>query len=109
MTPDTDTSINEPLSLQEIAAVMVRHFGYRDGLYEIAIEVQIAVGKVGPRPGNLLPGAAVGVSRIGLARVEKMGPYTVDASKVSQGEARQPRKAIAASRSRSAGKRAQPA
>lgn len=73
----------EQLSLRELTEVLIRHFGYRDGLYALSVEFKIATGQVGPSAADLLPGTIVGVSRVGLLKIEKPGHNTVDASEVS--------------------------
>ena len=102
MESNTESSNPEMLTLAQLATMLVQHHDFHEGLYEVAVELQIAVGKVGPTPGNAMPGAMVGISRVGLVKAEKMGPYTVDASAVNPGKgspkpkpapAKKPRKA----------------
>lgn len=71
------------LPMNDVATMLVKHFGYHEGLYDLAFEFQIAVGRIGPTPANLLPGAMLGIARLGLARAEVLNPGTVDASKVN--------------------------
>lgn len=74
----------ERLSLRDLTEVLIRHFGYRDGLYALSVEFKIAIGQVGPgEAADLLPGTIVGVSRVGLLKTNKPGHNTVDASEVS--------------------------
>lgn len=81
---DTDKpTVQPPLSLKELGEVLVEHYGYHAGLWDVAIEFQLAVGRIGPVPDNSLPGAMLGVSRIGLAPAQQVGPATIDASKVN--------------------------
>lgn len=47
------------------------------------MELALAAGKVGPKPDQVLPGAMIGVSRIGIIRVNECGPHTVDAAVVN--------------------------
>lgn len=69
--------------LREIAELLVKHQGMHEGLYDLAIEFQIGVGGVGPSPELVLPGAMVGVKRIGLKQAVVLGPATVDASVIN--------------------------
>lgn len=62
--------------------MLVKHFGLHEGIYDLAVELRLAVGQVGTREDSL-PGAIVGVSAIGLQKTEKAGPHTVDAAKVN--------------------------
>lgn len=73
----------ELISLNEIAELLVRHMGKHEGLWELTFEVQVAIGKVGPNPDSVLPGAAMGVSKIGLMRTDSLGPFTIDAARVN--------------------------
>lgn len=75
--------VNAPLSLKELGAVLVKHYGLHDGLYEVMIEFQIGMGPVGPNPESFSPGAMIGVSRVGLMPAQVSGPTTLDAAKVN--------------------------
>lgn len=74
--------VAEPLSIHELGAVLVRHYGIHEGLYNVLVEFQIGVGPVGPKE-SLTPGAMIGVSKIGLMASTEAGPATVDASEVN--------------------------
>ena len=63
--------------------MLVKHFGYHEGLFDLAMEFQLGIGRVGPTPATQLPGAIVAISRIGLARADVLNPWTVDATKVN--------------------------
>jgi len=80
---DPATPQSLPLSLRELGELLIKHYGYHDGLWDVAIEFQLAVGRIGPSPESTLPGAMLGVSRIGLARAQQSGPTTIDASIVN--------------------------
>lgn len=80
----------EPLTLRELTKLLIKHHGVREGLFETAIEFKFALGQVGPTPDDALPGAMLGVSRIGLVAADKTGPATVDAAEVNP--ARKPSK-----------------
>lgn len=69
------------ISLKELAVLLVRHNGIHQGLYDVSVEFQIGVGSVGPSPSDVLPGAMIGVNRIGLAKAPQEGPNTIDAAK----------------------------
>lgn len=72
--------IESPLSLREIAELLVKHYALTDGLYDLLVEYHIGTGAVGPDKENLVPGAMIGVSRLGLVPSTKSGPNTIDAS-----------------------------
>jgi hypothetical protein len=69
--------------LRELAEILVRHYGLRDGRYELLVEFQIGMGSVGPDAQSALPGAMIGISRVGLIPSQKDGPTTVDAALVN--------------------------
>ena len=75
----TDTA---SLSLRELAAVLVKHYGLHEGQYDLVIEFQIGTGVVGPTQAPTL-GAIVGVSRVGLIPATADGPTTVNAAMVN--------------------------
>lgn len=69
--------------LREITELLVKHHGLHEGLYDLTVEFQFAVGAVGPDPKLILPGVMLGVSRIGIMKTEKTGTATVDAAEVN--------------------------
>ena len=81
--PNTNALELAPLPLQELAALLVRHYGLHVGLWDVALQMQVAIGQLGPAPDKALPGAMIGVSGIGLARAAQAGPLTVDAAKIN--------------------------
>lgn len=81
--PPTDLSLAQSLTLRELGELLIKHYGYHDGLWDVAVEFQLAFGRVGPSPESALPGAILGVSRVGLARAEQSGPGTIDASTIN--------------------------
>ncbi len=69
--------------LKELAGLLIKHQELHEGFYELNIEFQMAVGSVGLNPEAALPGAMLGVSRIGLTKVPTKTPHCVDASEVN--------------------------
>lgn len=67
-------------TLQEVVTTLLKEQKIHSGFYEIGIELQVAVGTLGPAPEAALPGAMFGVKRIGLNKVEQMTPLSVDAA-----------------------------
>lgn len=61
-----------PLSLREVAEVLVKHHGLHEGLYEVALELQVNFGAVGISPETIVPGAMIGVSKLGLRKVDAL-------------------------------------
>lgn len=71
------------LSLKELATVLVKNFGLTDGLFDLSIEFQIGVGGVGSDPTTLIPGATIGVSKIGIQKTTVKSANTVDAGEIN--------------------------
>jgi hypothetical protein len=74
-----------PVSLKEIGALLVKHYGLHEGLWDIVIEIQVGVGQFGAAPADAapLPGAMFRISRIGLNNALQVGPLTVNAAEVN--------------------------
>jgi hypothetical protein len=72
-------------SLIEITEILIKHQGLHEGLYNLSVQFQIAVGAIGPSPELICPGAMLGVSRIGISNTEeeKANSHTVNAAKVN--------------------------
>ncbi len=66
--------------MRDLASVLVKHYGLTEGIYDLVVEFQIGTGAVGPDKDSLMPGAMIGVSRVGLVPTTKQGPNTVDAA-----------------------------
>lgn len=80
---DAENKWQISLSLRELTELLVKESKLHEGLFNLTIEFQIGVGAVGPTADTVLPGAMVGVSKIGLVAAEKEGPNTVDASSLN--------------------------
>lgn len=79
----TPTPVEAPLSMRDLASVLVKHYDLHKGHFDLLVEFQIGMGAVGPDPTALTPGAMIGVSRIGLMPSKADGPTTVDAAIVN--------------------------
>jgi len=71
------------LTLKELITVLIKHNQLHEGLYDLSVEFQIAIGAVGPSTEALFPGAMLGISRIGLMPAEQKTIHTVDAAEVN--------------------------
>ncbi len=71
------------LSLKQLAAVLVKHYGMHDGLYEASIDIQTSLGNIGMTAATVVPGAMFGVSGVGLRKATTAGLHTVDARVVN--------------------------
>lgn len=77
--PPTLTPVENPLALKDILGLLIKHYNIHEGLYDLSIEFTIGIGAVGP-PDSIVPGAMIGVQRIGLVKTSVMGPSTIDAA-----------------------------
>lgn len=75
--------VGAPLSLLGITEVLIKHYGLHEGLYELLIQYQIGAANIGPSPEETAPSAVVGVSQLGLVKVEAKGRTAVDAAEVN--------------------------
>jgi hypothetical protein len=66
-------------SYKELAEILVKHQGIREGHWSI----YISGANAGPTEADIVPAAIVPVSKCGLQRIEKPNALSVDASKVN--------------------------
>ncbi len=79
----TPAPVGAPLSLSDLAVLLVKHYGLNEGTFDLMLQYQIGAGPVGPDKDHLVPGVMMGVSQIGLVPSTNLGPSTVDASLVN--------------------------
>lgn len=77
------TPVDSPLSLRELSAVLVKHYGLHEGQYDLLVEFKIGVGGVAMNAESASPGAMIGIGRVGLVHSLRPGPATVDAAEVN--------------------------
>jgi hypothetical protein len=70
-------------SHREIAEMLVRHQGLREGIWGLYVRFALQAANVGISPSDLLPAAIVPVVEIGLQKFEQEGNIAVDAAKVN--------------------------
>ena len=80
------------LSLKDLAEVLVKHYGYKEGFYEVSFEFQIAVGAVGPSQDQTVPGAIIGLHHVGLSKTEVLNHNSVDAALIHKATKRKSNK-----------------
>lgn len=71
------------MTLDELALLLIKHYELHEGLFNLSVQFQIGTGAIGPDKENLLPGAMIGLSGIGLMKVPAIGPNTLDAAMVN--------------------------
>lgn len=69
--------------IKDVVALLVKHEGIHEGLFDPSIEFNIGIGNFGPAPTQVFPGAIIGVSKFGIQPAPIVGPHTVDAAKVN--------------------------
>ena len=85
---DTKEPVAAPLTLKEVAKILVHHYDLHEGLFETSFALQIAVGSVGPVESQS-PGVAFAINGVGLVKAQVIGPNTVDAAEINSLTARQ--------------------
>ena len=80
--PNTDSPL-EPISLKGVGELLVKHYGLHEGLWDVAIEMNMAIGQFGTTQNDALPGAMFRLSRIGLTKAAQVGALTVNAAEVN--------------------------
>lgn len=80
---DPPNAAMEPLSVKQLAEILVKHYGIHKGIYDIAVEFQMGTGAVGPTKDSVVPGIMLGVSRIVLIDGSLDSPTSVDAALVN--------------------------
>jgi len=75
--------VKAPLGIKDLTAALIRHYGLHEGLYDLYLEYQVAVGNFGPSASQVVPSTVVGLSKLGVTKVTEPGPLTVDASEVN--------------------------
>lgn len=77
------TPVESPLTMKELASLLVRHYGIKAGTFDLMVEYQLGTGAVGPDNERLLPGLMIGIARVGLVPSPRPGPTTVDAAEAN--------------------------
>jgi hypothetical protein len=72
-----------PLDAKQVTELLVRHHDLHEGKFDLLIEFRLTIGAIGTSPTEALPGVAVGIAKLGLARALQPGASTVDASVVN--------------------------
>ncbi len=70
-------------SLRELTEILIKHNEIHEGFYNLSFQFQMAVGAVGPSEESSYPGAMIGISKIGIVKMDKKNVHTVDAAEVN--------------------------
>ena len=69
--------------MKEVAELLVKHYGFHDGKFDLLLEYQFGAGAFGPTPETVNPGVMIGIAKLGLTPSAQPGPLTVDAAQVN--------------------------
>jgi hypothetical protein len=72
-------------SYQEILELLVKKAGLHEGKWQLNLSFGFTAGNMGPTPPELVPGAIVAVTGVGLSRAKPDSPeaLTIDAAKAN--------------------------
>jgi len=76
------------LPLRELIELIIKNSDVHDGIWSLAVGMQVTTGSFGPSPDQSFPGAALAVNQIGIQRMDPSAPINpgsivVDAAKVN--------------------------
>lgn len=78
--PETKTIV---FNHREVAEALIKKADLHEGLWQIYVEFGISAANIATGQDQFSPAAIVPISKIGLLRMDKEAPLTVDASKVN--------------------------
>ena len=70
---------------KEIATVLLKHQGIHEGLWSLTAQFALQAGmtKVGPAEDDIVIAAIMPLMKVGIQKVDKPNPITVDAAQVN--------------------------
>lgn len=71
------------LDTKDVTRTLIGYLGIHEGHFTLAVEFAFTAGNVGPSTDATMPGAIIGLSKIGIVETEQPGPNTVDAAEVN--------------------------
>jgi hypothetical protein len=84
MTPAHTDALPVPISLKEVGALLIKHYDLHEGLWDVAVEIQVAVGQLAmPTDQSALPGAMFRISKVGLTHAPQVSQLTVNAAEIN--------------------------
>ena len=69
--------------LLEVAKLLLKKQGVKEGLWTVGVQFSIGVANVGPDLSKFFPSVLVGVDKFVISRATEPSPLTVDASTIS--------------------------
>lgn len=88
MSKSTDTYM---YSLAQLSTMLIKENEIHEGHYEAFFEFQFAAGAIGPNEEEILPGIMLGVRSVGIRKVDKPNPLSIDAAAVNPPPEKKPR------------------
>lgn len=76
-------AVEPVLSMRDLTEILLRHYGIHEGRYDLLVEFQIGTGPIGSDPANKIPGAVIGISKVGLRVSSESNLNSVDAAMVN--------------------------
>lgn len=83
---NTKANENRTFSHKDVVAALIKHADIKEGIWALYVEFGIAginIQSQGPGEPETHPAAIVPIQRIGLQRVDKETPLSIDAAKLS--------------------------
>lgn len=71
------------LDTKEVTRSLIGYLGVHEGHFALSVEFAFTAGGVGPSPEETMPGAIIGLSKVGIVETDQPGPNTVDAAEVN--------------------------
>ena len=76
-------TITIALTHKEVVEAFIKLENIHDGIWQLYVEFGIGAGNLSIGPDEVAPAAIVPLKKLGLTKVDKEGPLTVDASLVN--------------------------
>lgn len=88
----------ESISIEDLTTLLVKHFGHKEGFYDLLVQFKIGTASFGPSKEDAMPSAIVSLAAVGLKQVEKPGPKSVNARDINPPR-RAPKRSVNSSKS----------
>jgi len=71
------------MPLRDVGVLLVKHYGLREGLWDLALQMNVSIGQMGLTPETASPGAMFTVQGIVLTPASVVGPLTLNAAEIN--------------------------
>jgi len=72
-----------PVPLKEVGALLLKHYGISNGLWDIGLQINVAIGQMGQTLESAQPGAMFTVPSMVLTPATVVGPMTLNAAELN--------------------------